>query len=112
MTTAQAPGKVASREHDEDYDDRGLIFSVGGAGWPSGFQGRPGHWCTILIDSGSPVTVCGPKHVPNYPIVPSETLAFCEPSGKPLQHYGQKEVSFVAEDGQSVNIKFDVANVL
>ena len=112
MTTAQAPGKVASREDDEDYDDKGWIFSVGGAGWLSGFQGRPGQWCTILIDSGSLVTVCGPQNVPDYPMVPSERLAFCEPSGKPLQHYGQKEVSFVTEDGQSVNIKFEVANVV
>ena len=98
-------------EHDED-DDKGWIFSVGGAGWPSGFQGRPGQWCTILIDSGSSATVCGPQHFPDYPIVPSERLALCGPSGKPLQHYGQKEVSFVAEDGQNVNIKFDVANVV
>ena len=99
-------------EHDEDDDDKGWIFSVGGAGWPSGFQGRPGQWCTILIDSGSSATVCGPQHFPDYPIVPSERLALYEPSGKPLQHYGQKEVSFVAEDGQNVNIKFDVANVV
>ena len=42
--------------------------------------------------------------------MPSERLALYEPSGKPLKHYGQKEVSFVAEDGQNVNIKFDVAN--
>ena len=27
-------------------------------------------------------------------------------------HYGQKEVKFVAEDGQNVKIKFDVANVV
>ena len=99
-------------EHDEDYDDKGWIFSVGGAGWPSGFQGRPGLWCTIFIDSGSSATVCGPQHFPDYPIVSSERLALYEPSGKPLKHYGQKEVRFVAEDGQNVNIKFDVANVV
>ena len=61
-------------EHDEDDDDKGWIFSVGGAGWPSGFQGHPGQWCTILIDSGSSATVCGPQHFPDYPIVPSERL--------------------------------------
>ena len=99
-------------EHDEVDDDKEWIFSVGGAGWPSGFQGRPGQWCTILIDSGSSATVCGPQHFPDYPIVPSERLVLHEPSGKPLMHYGQKEVSFVAEDGQNVNIKFDVANVV
>ena len=99
-------------EHDEDDDDKWWIFSVGGAGWPSGFQGRPGQWCTILIDSGSSATVCGPQHFPDYPIVPSERLALYEPSGKPLKHYGQKEVSFVAEDGQNATIKFDVANVV
>ena len=99
-------------EHDEDDDDKGWIFSVGGAGWPSGFQVRPGQWCTILIDSGSSATVCGPQHFPDYPIVPSESLALNCASGNPLKHYGQKEVSFVAEDGQNVNIKFDVANVV
>ena len=85
---------------------------MGGAGWPSGFQGRPGQWCTILIDSGSSATVCGPQHFPKSPIVPSERLSLYEPSGKPLMHYGQKEVKFVAEDGQNVQIKFDVANVV
>ena len=35
-----------------------------------------------------------------------------EPSGKPLRHHGQKDVNFVAEDGQKVTIKFDVANVV
>ena len=99
-------------EHDEDYDDTRWIFSVGGAGWPSGFQGRPGQWCTILIDSGSSATVCGPQHFPDYPIVPSESLALNCASGNPLKHYGQKEVSFVAEDGQNVNIKFHIANVV
>ena len=85
---------------------------MGLAGWPSGLQGRPGQWCTILIDSGSSATVCGPQHFPDYPIVPSERLTLYEPSGKSLMHYGQKEVSFVAEDGQNVTIKFDVANVV
>ena len=99
-------------EHDEDYDDKGWIFSVGGAGWPSGFQGHPGQWCTILIDSGSSATVCGPQHFPDFPMVPSESLALNCASGTPLKHYGQKEVSFVAEDGQNVSIKFDVANVV
>ena len=98
-------------EHDE-VDDTQWIFSMGGAGWPSGFQGRPGQWCTILIDSGSSATVCGPQHFPESPIVPSERLSLYEPSGKPLMHYGQKEVKFVAEDGQNVQIKFDVANVV
>ena len=56
-------------EHDEVDDDKEWIFSVGGAGWPSGFQGRPGQWCTILIDSGSSATVCGPQHFPESPIV-------------------------------------------
>ena len=99
-------------EHDEDYDDKGWIFSVGGAGWPSGFQGRPGQRCTNLIDSGSSATVCGPQHFPDYPIVPSESLALNRASGNPLKHYGQKEVRFVAEVGQNVSIKFDVANVV
>ena len=99
-------------EHDEVDHDKEWIFSVGGAGWPSGFQGRPGQWCTILIDSGSSATVCGTQHFPDYPIVPSERLALYEPSGKPLMHYGQRKLSFVAEDGQKVNIKFDVANVV
>ena len=62
-------------EHDEDDDNKEWIFSVGGAGWPSGFQGRPGQWCTIFIDSGSSASACGPKHFPDYPIVPSERLA-------------------------------------
>ena len=44
--------------------------------------------------------------------MPSESLSLYEPSGKPLMHYGQKEVKFVAEDGQKVMIKFDVANVV
>ena len=56
--------------------------------------------------------MCGPQQFLDYPIVPSERLALHEPSGKPLKHYGQKEVSFVAEDGWNVNIKFDVANVV
>ena len=98
-------------EHDEDDDDKGWILSVGGAGWPCGFQGRPGQWCTILVDSGSSATVCGPQHFPDCPMVPSERLAHNEPSGKPLKHYGQKEVSIVAEDGQSVKIKFDVGKL-
>ena len=98
-------------EHHE-VDDKQWIFSMGGAGWTSGFQGRPGQWCTILIDSGSSATVCGPQHSPESPIVPSERLSLYEPSGKPLMHYGQNEVKFVAEDGQNVHIKFDVANVV
>ena len=44
--------------------------------------------------------------------MPSERLSLYEPSGKPLVHYGQKEVEFVAEDGQNVKIKFDVPNVV
>ena len=44
--------------------------------------------------------------------MPSESLLLYEPSGKSLMHYGQKEVKFVAEDGQKVTIKFDVANVV
>ena len=44
--------------------------------------------------------------------MPSECLALYEPSGKPLRHYGQKDVNFFAEDGQKVTIKFDVANVV
>ena len=98
-------------EQDE-VDYNACICSIGTAGWPSGFQGRPGQWCAILIDSGSSATVCGPQHFPDSPIVPSERLQLYEPSGKPLMHYGQKEVQFVAEDGQRVNIKFDVANVV
>ena len=59
-----------------------------------------------------PVPVCEPQHFPDYPIVPSERLVLYEPSGQPLKHYGQKEMRFVAEDGQGVNIRFDVANVV
>ena len=44
--------------------------------------------------------------------MPSESLALNCASGNPLKHYGQKEVSFVAEDGQNVNMKFDVANAV
>ena len=103
--TAQAQVKVVSLANlweQDEVDDKRWLFSVGMAGWPSGLQGRPGQWCTILIDSGSSATVCGPQHFPESPIVPSESLSLYEPSGKPLMHYGQKEVSFVAEDGQNV----------
>ena len=111
-TGAGQSGFAGSIWEQDEVDDKQWLFSVGGAGWPSGFQGRPGQWCTILIDSGSSATVCGPQHFPESPIVPSERLSLCEPSGKPLMHYGQKEVKFVAEDGQKVKIKFDVANVV
>ena len=45
---------------------RGGSSQFGGAGWPSGFQGRPGQWCTILIDSGSSATVW-PAALPGLP---------------------------------------------
>ena len=111
-TGAGQSGFAGSIREQDEVDDKQWLFSVGGAGWPAGLQGRPGQWCTILIDSGSSATVCGPQHFPESPTVPSERLSLYEPSGKPLMHYGQKEVEFVAEDGQKVKIKFDVANVV
>ena len=111
-TGAGQSGFAGNLWEQNEVNNNQWLFSVGLAGWPSGLQGRPGQWCTILIDSGSSATVCGPQHFPDYPIVPSECLTLYEPSGKSLRHYGQKEVKFVAEDGQKVTIKFDVANVV
>ena len=99
-TGAGQSGFAGNLWEQNEVNNNQWLFSVGLAGWPSG---RPGQWCTILIDSGSSATVCGPQHFPDYPIVPT---------GKSLRHYDQKEVKFVAEDGQKVTIKFDVANVV
>ena len=110
--SAGQSGFASNIWEQDEVDYKQWLFSVGGAGWPSGFQGRPGQWFTILIDSGSSATVCGPQHFQESPIVPSEHLSLYEPSGKPLMHYGQKEVKAVAEDGQNNKIKFDVANVV
>ena len=111
-TSAGQSGFAGNLWEQNEVNNNQWLFSVGLAGWPAGLQGRPGQWCTILIDSGSSATVCGPQHFPDYPIVPSECLTLYEPSGKPLRHYGQKDVNFFAEDGQKVTIKFDVANVV
>ena len=111
-TSAGTSGFAGNIWDQVEVDYKAWICSIGGAGWLAGFQGRPGQWCTFLIDSGSSATVCGPQHFPESPIVPSERLSLYEPSGQPLTHYGQKEVKFWSEDGQRVKIKFDVANVV
>ena len=111
-TSAGQSGFRWQSVEQNEVNNNQWLFSVGLAGWPAVLQGRPGQWCTILIDSGGSATLCDPQHFPDYPMVPSECLTLCEPTGKPLRHYGQKDVNFFAEDGQKVTIKFDVANVV
>ena len=62
-TGAGQSGFAGNLWEQNEVNNKRWLFSVGMAGWPSGLQGRPGQWCTILIDSGSSATVCGPQHL-------------------------------------------------
>ena len=54
-----------------------------------------GEKVSLLADSGSSVTCCGPKDFPHVPIELSEAYHhYRSANGTPLKHYGSKSVGF------------------
>ena len=71
-----------------------------------------GEKVSLLADSGSSVTCCGPKDFPHVQIEPSPVYQhYRSANGNPLKHYGFKTVHFKTDYDESIKIKFEVLDV-
>ena len=76
-----------------------------------------GHVATqVTIDSGAAECVCGPEHFENFPVVTNEGSAkarmeyVCADGGR-IPNLGAKEVKSIMNDGEKLNVKFQVTKV-
>ena len=71
-----------------------------------------GEKVSLLADSGSSVTCCGPNDFPHVQIEPSpEYHHYRSANGSSLRHYGFKTVHFTTDHDENVKIKFEVLDV-